>query len=261
VAVIGDREPMNVFEVDESCPFTHSFGGQTSDADRDEGGKYTATVTDEAILAAIDHAPGPVDTTADLEAVLPIGRRAIRERLLDLLDQDRVARKTVGGRAVVWWRASHGGTDAPDGARLEDDPVFDLPTFASGAGHVSANVDEYVADAIQAGDLPYRPLYTTGYILAELVTLGLARANYTLAATALRRVRASPSVTVLHPDEPMFAAVCDELYRDDDQDISLVDHATGVLADERDVEHVFTFDPEDFRTLGFTVVPDDTGEV
>jgi predicted nucleic acid-binding protein len=33
-----------------------------------------------------------------------------------------------------------------------------------------------------------------------------------------------------------------------------------VLADERDVEHVFTFDPDDFRTLGFTVVPDDTGE-
>jgi len=115
-------------------------------------------------------------------------------------------------------------------------------------------------NAIQAGDLPYRPLYTTGYVLAELVTLGLARANYTLAATALRRVRASPSVTVLHPDEPMFAAVCDEFYRYDDQDISLVDHATSVLANECDVEHVFTFDPVDFRTLGFTAVPDDTGE-
>lgn len=117
-----------------------------------------------------------------------------------------------------------------------------------------------VFTAIQAGDLPYRPLYTTGYVLTELVTLGLVRANYSLAATALRRIRASPTVTVLHPDEPMFAAVCDEFYRYDDQDISLVDHATGVLADERDVDHVFTFDPDDFRTLGFTVVPDDTGE-
>lgn len=117
-----------------------------------------------------------------------------------------------------------------------------------------------VFDAIQTGDLPYRPLYTTGYVLAELVTLGLARANYALAATALRRVRASQSLTVLHPDESMFAATCDEFYRYDDQAISFVDHATGVLADERDVEHVFTFDPDDFRTLGFTVVPDDTGE-
>ena len=118
-----------------------------------------------------------------------------------------------------------------------------------------------VFNAIQAGDLPYRPLYTTGYVLAELVTLGLARANYALAATALRRVRASPSMTVLHPDEQIFAATCDEFYRYDDQNISLVDHATDVLADDYDVDHVFTFDPDDFRTLGFTVVPDDTGEV
>lgn len=58
----------------------------------------------------------------------------------------------------------------------------------------------------------------------------------------------------------MFAAVCNEFYRYDDQDSSLVDHAAGVLAAERDAEHVFTFDPDDFRTLGFTVVPDDTGE-
>lgn len=118
-----------------------------------------------------------------------------------------------------------------------------------------------VFNAIQAGELPYRPLYTTGYVLAELVTLGLARANYALAATALRRVRASPSVTVLHPDDRIFAAICDEFYRYDGQNISLVDHATGVLADDHDVEHIFTFDPDDFRTLGFTVVPDDTGEV
>ena len=115
-------------------------------------------------------------------------------------------------------------------------------------------------DAIQNGTLPYRPLYTTGFVLAELVTLGLVRANSALAGTALRRVRASPSVTVLHPDEPSFAVPCEEFYRYDDQNISLIDHATGVLADERDVEHIFTFDPDDFRPLGFTVVPDDTGD-
>ena len=117
-----------------------------------------------------------------------------------------------------------------------------------------------VFDAIQNGTLPYRPLYTTAYVLAELVTLGLVRANSALAATALRRVRASPSVTVLHPDESSFAVACEEFYRYDDQRISLVDQATGVLADECDVEHVFTFDPDGFRTLGFTAVPDDIGD-
>jgi len=118
-----------------------------SDADRDEGGKYTTTVSDEELVAAIDQAPSPVVTATDLDEVLPIGRRAIRERLLDLLDQGRVTRKKVGGRAVVWWRATE-GTDNSDETPFEDDPVFDLPTFASGTGDVSANVDEYVADAI-----------------------------------------------------------------------------------------------------------------
>jgi hypothetical protein len=119
-----------------------------SDTDRDEGGKYTVTVSDEEILAAIDHARTPLVTAVDLEAVLPIGRGAVRERLLDLHDQGRVVRKTVGSRAVVWWPTNHGDTDAPDGAASEDDPVFDLPTVASSASDVSATVDEYVADAI-----------------------------------------------------------------------------------------------------------------
>ena len=119
-----------------------------SDTDRDEGGKYTVTVSDEEILAAIDHARTPVVTPVDLEAVLPIGRGAVRERLLDLLDQGRVVRKTVGSRAVVWWRTDQGEYDATNGEASEDDPVFDLPTFESGASDVSATVAEYVADAI-----------------------------------------------------------------------------------------------------------------
>jgi len=93
-------------------------------------------------------------TAVDLDEVLPIGRRAIRERLLDLLDQGRVARKKVGGRAVVWWRANE-GTDDSDETSLEEHPVFDLPTSGSGAD-VPANVDEYVADAIAGESDPDR---------------------------------------------------------------------------------------------------------
>lgn len=127
-----------------------------SETDRDEGGKYTVKVSDEEILAAIDHARTPVVTAVDLEAVLPIGRGAVRERLLDLLDQDRVVRKTVGSRAVVWWRTNDGDTDASNGEASEDDPVFDLPTFESGASDVSANVDEFVADSIAGEPDPER---------------------------------------------------------------------------------------------------------
>lgn len=87
-----------------------------SDTNRDSGGKYTASVSDEDILTAIDHVSGPVATAAELADVLPIGRRAIRERLLDLTERGEVDRKTVGARSVVWWRT----TDSND----EETPDF-----------------------------------------------------------------------------------------------------------------------------------------
>lgn len=114
-----------------------------------------------------------------------------------------------------------------------------------------------VFDAIEAGDPEYRPLYTSGYVLAELVTLGLVRAHRGLVAEALGRIRASPLVHVVHPVDASFEDACDAFDRYDGQEVSIVDHLTGVLADVHGVEHVFTFDPDDFHTLGFTVVPHD----
>ncbi|UIP00281.1 PIN domain-containing protein [Halobaculum sp. CBA1158] len=113
-----------------------------------------------------------------------------------------------------------------------------------------------VMNAITAGDLRFRPLYTTGYVLGELATLVLRKAGHGHAMETLRRVRDSSAVTVLHPDGAQFEAVCAEFERFDDQQISFVDHTTGVLARERNVDHVFAFD-SDFRTLGFSLVPDD----
>ncbi|ELY53623.1 type II toxin-antitoxin system VapC family toxin [Natronolimnohabitans innermongolicus] len=113
-----------------------------------------------------------------------------------------------------------------------------------------------VMNAIQAGELRFRPIYTTGYVLSELTTLLLRKLSHETALEALTRVRESPAVTVLHPDEAQFESICDEFERFDDQQISFVDHATGTLASEFAVEHIFAFD-SDFRTLGFSLVPDD----
>jgi len=113
-----------------------------------------------------------------------------------------------------------------------------------------------VMDAIRGGDLRFRPIYTTGYVLSELTTLLLRKKGHGKAMDALRRIRESPAVTVLHPDAAQFDAVCSEFGRFDDQRISFVDHTTGVLAGEVDAEHIFAFD-SDFRTLGFSLVPDD----
>lgn len=117
-----------------------------------------------------------------------------------------------------------------------------------------------VFDDIRAGDLPYRPLYTSTYVLDELATLLVRRSTHANATDALESIRASPAFSILHPDSTDFDEACGQFARYDDHEIEFTDHVSGVLATDRTVGHVFTFDPDDFRTLGFTVVPDDTGD-
>lgn len=113
---------------------------------------------------------------------------------------------------------------------------------------------------IRSGELGYDPLFTSRYVLAELATLLLRKASHRAAVTALSTVREADSFNVLPVGDDPFDRTCEEFARYADQQISFVDHASAVLADETGVEHVFTFDRGDFRTLGFTVVPADTGD-
>jgi len=113
-----------------------------------------------------------------------------------------------------------------------------------------------VMEAIQRGALLFRPIYTTGYVLSELTTLLLRKKSHATALDTLHRIQESPVVTILHPDASQFESVCDAFERFDDQQISFVDHTTGRLATQYDTKHIFAFD-DDFRTLGFSLVPDD----
>ncbi|WP_435181468.1 type II toxin-antitoxin system VapC family toxin [Halorussus sp. AFM4] len=116
-----------------------------------------------------------------------------------------------------------------------------------------------VFDAIQAGDLPYRPLYTSRSVLSELATLMQRKVGHAEAVETLNKIRYSESFNILPVDKPAFTAACDEFVQYDDQQISFVDHTNSVLAESRDIDHVFAFDG-DFRTLGFTLVPEDIEE-
>ena len=115
-----------------------------------------------------------------------------------------------------------------------------------------------VFQAIRSGELPYSPLYTTRFVLAELTTLLLYKVDHATATRALGNIFEASSFNIIRADPSAFADAREEFERYDDQEITLVDHLTGVLAVELDVDHVFAFDG-DFRTLGFTVVPEDTG--
>lgn len=146
---------------------------------------------------------------------------------------------------------------------LEPTPLFvDTGPFYARFDDDDAHHDRTISlfEQIRTGEPLYRPVYTSRYILAETTRLLLYRVSHEAALTALTAIRRGELFTVLDVDDDRFERACEQFEQYDDQEITLVDHLSGVLAEERDVTHVFTFDPDDFRTLGFTAVPGDTGE-
>lgn len=116
-----------------------------------------------------------------------------------------------------------------------------------------------VFQGIQRGELPYGALFTSRYVLAEFATLMRRKVGHSPAVTALETIRQAESFTILPVGSETFDRTCEQFATYDDHQISFVDHSSGVLATDYDIEHIFTFDSDDFRTLGFIVVPDDTG--
>lgn len=117
-----------------------------------------------------------------------------------------------------------------------------------------------VFQGIRSGELGYDPLFTSRYVLSELATLMRRKVGLTPAVTALDTIREAASLNVLPIGNETFDRTCEQFARYDDQQISFVDHSSGVLADKHDIKHIFTFDPDDFRSLGFIAIPDDIGE-
>ena len=113
-------------------------------------------------------------------------------------------------------------------------------------------------DAIRSGEAAYRPIFTSQSVLSELATLAVYKLGHRDAVRALDAIRRSESINVLAVDGSTFETAAEQFGDYDDQRISFVDHTTSVLADEQDIEHIFAFD-SDFRTLGFSLVPEDVG--
>ena len=81
-----------------------------------------------------------------------------------------------------------------------------------------------------------------------MATLILRKVGHTPAVTALQTIRAAESFNVLHLESGDFDRSCAQFARYDDQHNSYVDHTSSVLADGRDVDHVFTFDATSTRS-------------
>lgn len=117
-----------------------------------------------------------------------------------------------------------------------------------------------VLDGIRDGDLDYGPVFTSRYVLSETTTTLRYGVGHREAAEALETIRDSPTINVLDGTESVFARTVEQFLAYDDQEISFIDHLDCVLGEQYDVDHIFAFE-EDFRTLGMTRVPVDTGEL
>ena len=60
-------------------------------------------VSDEEILAVFVNAEDPVLMADEVAESLPIGRRAVYNRLRSLEDQGVLQSKKTGARSTVWW--------------------------------------------------------------------------------------------------------------------------------------------------------------
>jgi len=140
------------------------------------------------------------------------------------------------------------------------------PIFVdTGAFYARADADDdhheiatRLFSSIRSGEVTYRPIFTSQFVLAELATLALYKLGHGVAVRALNAIRNSESINVVPVGRTTFETAAEQFEDYDDQAISFVDHTTSILADERDIEHVFAFDG-DFRTLGLTLVPEDVG--
>lgn len=116
-----------------------------------------------------------------------------------------------------------------------------------------------VLDGIRDGDLAYGSICTSRSVLSETATTLLYGAGHRDAVAALTTIRESSTFNIVEVTGPTFARTAEQFAAYDDQQIPFIDHLNSVLGEAFDIEHIFTFE-DDFRTLGMTRVPVDTGE-
>jgi len=113
-----------------------------------------------------------------------------------------------------------------------------------------------VIEAIGSGELSYYPLLANEYVLDEVVSILLSRADTRVAHEAVERILAEDTFRVLDVETGLVDRAIERFRDYDDQAISLTDHVIDQQARDYSVDHILTYDT-DFRTLGLTVIPHD----
>jgi hypothetical protein len=76
---------------------------------RDDGGRFGAKLTDQAVLLAFETADAPFLTTGDVHeyvteaAGISVDQKTVYQRLQRMHDDGLIGKKKTGARAVGWW--------------------------------------------------------------------------------------------------------------------------------------------------------------
>ena len=102
--------------------------------------------------------------------------------------------------------------------------------------------------------MPYPFQYTSNYVIDEVATFVLYEAGPRLATDALRRIRSSPTLRVLHVTEEVESLADAVFERFASSRVSYTDCTTKVLMEGEGIETAFSFD-RDLEILGFQRIP------
>ncbi|MGQ0798107.1 MAG: type II toxin-antitoxin system VapC family toxin [Methanobacteriota archaeon] len=102
--------------------------------------------------------------------------------------------------------------------------------------------------------LPYRLLYTSNFVVDEVLTFLLYRTGARTALAVLAWIRGSPNLRVLHVSEEAEALADREFRRYASSRVSYTDCTTKVLMEQEAIDTAFAFD-RDLEVLGFHRVP------
>jgi hypothetical protein len=78
--------------------------------EREAGGRKRR-VSNVEILRVFTETDRPVLTTRQVADELPLGKRQLQERLVELYDDGDIERESVGARSYIWWRPGYTSTN------------------------------------------------------------------------------------------------------------------------------------------------------
>jgi len=91
--------------------------------EREDTGRYTETVTLDAVLGVFEDVEGPVVTSGDVAEALDCSRETARRKFRTLEEHGRIASRKTAGR-MVWWLVASEPTSEEAREIDPDDPLF-----------------------------------------------------------------------------------------------------------------------------------------